>query len=1131
MSAGLVILHSNRLEHLAAAAIGWVRMNPLAPLQEETFLVQSNGMGQWLKLAMASPDGLGICAATRFVMPSRFLWSSYRSVLGAGAVPEHSPLDKSRLLWRLYRLLGQPLEGEVFAPLRVGLGDGGSALRRHALARMLADTYDQYIVYRPDWLQAWEQGLDGLPGPDGRTLEPLADPQRWQAALWRMVVGELSAIERDAGRDRAHRRWVEVLRQRPSGSLPLPPRLHVFGVSSLPVQMIEALVALSAHTQVLLHVLNPCRHFWADIVDGRELLAITRHRHARKPGTSPTPDPVSLAAEANPLLAAWGKQGRDFIGLLYGHDPLDAGNAAIDQFVDPREGGDTLLTALQHAIFDMEALPQIRHVLNAGDDSIGFHVCHSPQREIEVLHDRLLTLFNAPAGAAGCLQPRDVVVMVPDIARYAPAIEAVFGSHAADDARHIPYTIADRTRRSSHPLARALEALLGLTECRLTVTDVMSLLEVPAIRSRFQIDEASLPVVESWLQAAGIRWGLDATHRMSQRLPEGLHHNTWLAGLRRLLAGYALGVGGGWQGITPTVQVSGLEAALLGRLIAFVDALEHLWACFSDSHVPGQWRLIVNTMLDRLFVATDERDEQLLEEFRATTGQWCEACREAGLAEEAISIDVVRSSVLESLDSEGLSQRFLAGRVNFCTLMPMRAIPFRMVCLLGMNDGEYPRRRPATDFDLMDGRYRPGDRSRREDDRYLFMEAILSARERIYLSHVGRSIRDDSVRPASVLVAQLRDWIDACFAMPGSDGAASVSAALTTRHPLQPFSRECFLAGSASQSYAVEWCEALATGAGSPGVLSPFVPSGEALTLEELRRFMRQPVEYFFAHRLRIRHERDELPDFDNEPFVLDALQRHVMAREWVDALRSGVQDAKSQLTHWQRSDRIPAGAWAAWSTRAMIAEGSHVAHALQSLADEFPQELDPIEVSIDLGTDRICDWVGGLRRHEAGIACIHWHGGNIRGKSSRGMSYHHVLMAWLSHLVLSAAGHDVTGFLVTADRIVRLPPMPSADAMTTLSGLCAARRDSLDAPLPVAFKTAMAYLSAVDKGPEKAEAASVKCYEGDEYSPGEIRQSPSLLRTWPDFSSMDGFTFWAERLYASFHQSVSDKRHDEQTS
>ncbi len=881
LTPGFMVVHGNRLEDLRGVSVAWMKRHPLAPLENETILVQSNGIGQWMKLALAADEadgGSGIAAALDVTLPARFLWQAYRAVLNhveddPNAVPATSPFDKSRLLWRLLRLLPELMPRDEFAPLRRFL-EGDSDLRKHhQLAERLADLFDQYQVYRADWLEAWSRGEDVLISARGEA-QTLPDTQRWQPALWRAVVNSVAEDVGDDGvassRAMVHRRFLAAARELHGGKCPRPAAAgdgvrHLLAAAAgagSPGRHRPLLPGGAVRAQ-------PCQHYWADIIEHKDLLRAQRYRQRRKAGMPERLDVLgvgdasgdgaeSLHLHAQPLLAAWGKQGRDYLRLLDEHDDAQqyealfrADSLRIDLF-EPfvREGDGRLLQQLQDDIRELRPLHETRETWPAvdpsRDDSIVFHAAHSPQREVEILHDQLLAAFSADPK----LKPRDVIVMVPDIDHYAPHVQAVFGQLERDDPRYIPFTLSDQGSRHRLPLLIALEKLLHLPELRLSVSDLLDLLDVPALRARFGIDEQDVPTLRRWIEGAGIRWGLDAGQRGSLDLPAGMEQNTWAFGLRRLLLGYAVGeaTSGPWQGIEPFDDIGGLEAALAGPLAALLETLEQQWRRLREPTDVANWVARLRTLLEASFLAEAPEDSLMLAQLEQALQSWQESAEEAGLTRE-LPLSVVREHWLAQIDEPSLSQRFLAGAVNFATLMPMRAIPFKRVCLLGMNDGDYPRSHPPMDFDLMNGDYRPGDRSRREDDRYLFLEALLSAREQLYVSWVGRSIVDNSEKPPSVLVGQLRDHLQAGWQT--ADGS-DLLAALTTEHPLQPFSRRYFpseaqqaehdVAAKRLFTYAYEWREihghahGEAAPATAPLELTPYTQDAP-LTITQLGSF------------------------------------------------------------------------------------------------------------------------------------------------------------------------------------------------------------------------------------------------------------------------------------------------------
>lgn len=156
------------------------------------------------------------------------------------------------------------------------------------------------------------------------------------------------------------------------------------------------------------------------------------------------------------------------------------------------------------------------------DRSLTLHVCHSPQREVEVLHDRLLAMLEENPE----LTPRDIIVMVADIDSYSPYIQAVFGSASGE--RWLPWAISDRRATESHPALQAFITLLSLPDSRFASEDVTALLDVPVLAARFNIDEEGLRYLRQWVNESGVRWGMDDDNVRELDLPAtGQHTALW----------------------------------------------------------------------------------------------------------------------------------------------------------------------------------------------------------------------------------------------------------------------------------------------------------------------------------------------------------------------------------------------------------------------------------------------------------------------------------------------------------------------------------------------------------------------------------------------------------------------------
>ena len=1089
----LRIFASNRLETLLDALSSDMRADPLGPLEREVIVVQSRGMYRWVTLGLARSLGIAATIATPF--PGTFCQALAERVDGSrAAAPSEryepapgSPYERDALTWLIFALLGTH-DRAVSGPAATYLADDRDQRKRHQLASRLAERFDEYMLYRPDVLLAWESGKQPIAGFH-------VDAARWQAALWRAIVAR-------AGKAHPARRLTDLVERLQRGKSPagLPPRVNVFGASSLPPVFLDVLGALALHAPVSIYTVSPTDRYWADIRPERTVAAqLELFRERGLAGR------YAHAETGNRLLASLGRQGRELHQLLLDRDPDGAAWRELPYTLPARN---TLLGTLQADVAELVARAQSTErsdttaplALPRGDRSLQVHVCHSRMREMEVLRDLLLDAFASDPE----LRPHDVFVLAPDISDYAPYIETVFGvEHEGEPP--IPFTIADRSPRYEQSIVDAALRILDLIDARATASSVVDLLDVAAVRRAARIGAGEVATVREWVRATHIRWGIDERHRHETLgLPcDGA--DTWRTGLDRLLMGYAVGESESLvAGILPAARAGASEAALLGRFAAFTDTLFRHLTALRAPRTLGHWARDLRLAFDDLIEARDDVEEEASALVRNAIERLHELGERTGL-DESVEVAVVRSAVASAVDAQGGGAGFLTGAVTFCSLTPMRAIPAKVVCIAGLDGAAFPRRDRRASFDLLDAEHRAGDRSVRDDDRYLFLETVLAARERLLLLYVGRSQRDNSEIPPSSVLAELLDEIDHTFVAPSDDARTDGNALpgarakrprdlITVVHPLQPFSERYFGSDEALFSYS-RVNRAAAESARADDTDVPFIaglrrPEVDApeVALADLMEFWVNPSRFFCTNVLGLRVRRDEEDLEESEPFTMDGLDDYRVGNEMVQRRLRGVAAGRGELALLRARAELPHAGFADATYENLRRGVDEFTSVVTKTAGAGIAPGEPLTIDLVVGAYRLT----GIVEQPTDAGLLRYRLAKLKPKD--------YIRAWIPHLALTvhrarsagaAAAPACTTLLIGKDETIRFGAVADAEAiLEALLGVCT---EGLRRPVPFFENASYAYAKQQQKieggtGEKAPLACAREAFEQQMYERGRWR-------------------------------------------
>jgi exodeoxyribonuclease V gamma subunit len=1037
---------SNDAAKLADALGGQLcaaRDNPLLPAR---VLVPQAGLKRWLQVYLA--EHRGVIANVEFTPPAQFAWELLRAA--RPELPERSPFDVEVLRWHIHALLGERLDGTALAPLREYLSADGDPLRRFALSLELARVYERMQGYRRDTLLAWEH----------RERNRGEGDDDWQAELWRRLLPRVGGVSRAARVDE----WLRAFDpEYPAGSFnekPAPPglpqRLTCFACSNVSPDVLRMLAVAGRHCDVDFHLPLPSSAWLGDTPRSRRDVR-ARLLEQDKSGN----------LDGNGLITSLGGAAADFMELLYGYEHVQP-DVEVDLF-DSVIARDTLLGRVRDDMLAHRA-PRPADRTTVPDDSIQFHACHTALREVQTLHDALLTMFAADPS----LKPREIAVMMPDIAAYRPAIEAVFGGLPEHDPRFIPYNLGDLAAGAAHPAARLFLTLLDAPTSRWACSEILDVLGVPGVMKRLDLDASQLEHLSRQLRESGVRWGEDERARAQTG---GYREFSFAFGLDRMLAGFACGDEDALvAGVAPLAGIEGSGMARIDALLAVLAAWRTLREWSSRGMAAADWQRQLNALFDALYAGDpdDIAEARALERVRGALADLVEHADAASL--DTLPWHDLRAFLRERLGVPDQRQQLFGGGVTFCGMVPLRVVPFRVIALLGMGETTFPRREPAgldpLDADRRAGRARRGDRNVREDDRLLFLQLIAAACDALYVSWIGRDAHSNEMLAPSVVVAELMDIVREAYLTPPADDAARQArdALLPRVQPLHPFDASLFDA-LAPRSFANDWLAA-ASAPEADAANAPFVPATplpqaepaqtKTLTMDALRRFLLDPARGFLEQGLGLVLPRDARDDADDEPLSPgDGLTRWSLTRALLDF---GEGNASGDRDLLRARGQLPPGALGDEALR-----DAHVrADALRSAVLAFTGGDAPMPVE----TLRV-EWNDGAQlegapgdRHASGV--LHVQPGALDGR--------HVLRAWLDALLCAAAGTDKPVMLVGLDGSdacsFELPRLARDEAREQLRALVDLHAQGRGAPLPFFVRTSWTHAMACAKALRKSGGA-----------------------------------------------------------
>ena len=844
---------SNSIEKLAEQLSANLLTENCAIFQQQHIITQTEGMNKWLTEKIANQ--LGITAQLAFHSPNDII-----ALLHEWISEKTAPVITSdKIRWKLWKELNDPAFRQRF-PYQAAYYEN-HPIRQIALAEQMADLFDQYQIYRHKMINTWNESTEA--------------PNEFQWYLWKKlqqsyggsitdkptVLKRLKAALTNAATQIA-------LQERVSG-------LHFFGIAVITPLHLELFQLLSEYIPLHFYLMNPAPfYYWLDDETEKSIIKKRQKNKLRQPA-------AGFDIPGNTLLTGWGKTIKESFALLYQNQDL-MNEVYDDWVVPPPENPTTLLQVIQKDIFE-NAYGDLRQPIQPNmlkDGSLIFNSCYTKAREVEVLYNELVKLADTKPGA---IAPKDILVLCSNIDDYAPYIRAVF-NHAP---YRFDYTISDQKITEGASLFADLKRLLELTDDNMKAETVMELLESKNISARFNITQFDL--IRTAIQEANIRYGITGERENDTRLV------SWEYGLQRMALGWCISGSPLYNtpsgdSLFPVDTIEGDNIFELVKFHYFASQLLHHLRIRKTPRTISNWINYVRELMNDLLLIDDEQESGEYHELITFLDKYQQ---QANDVEDFISFEVFAYQFNGTLQSETRQHLFGRGGVMFCSLIPMRSIPHKVVAILGMNYNEFPRKDSRPNFDLQKLQPLPGDRNIRNNDKHLLLETILSAKEHLLISYQGLDVKDNATIPPAALIDELIQYI--IEGLPQPD--IQVRNSIIVKHPLHSFNSRYGSGGNDSLTSYLSPVTAAPLLKKTLSAITTPVSSQPMVELASLTEFARSPISWFFKKtwQLKIYNENIllseieafEIADYEkatlkNELLQIDPAEYDTIYQQWL---------------------------------------------------------------------------------------------------------------------------------------------------------------------------------------------------------------------------------------------------------
>ncbi|MEX0823090.1 MAG: exodeoxyribonuclease V subunit gamma [Balneolaceae bacterium] len=998
----ITIYKSHSLTKLSKRLSGTIRkMEKRDPFDPIPIIVPNQDTSRWLKLSLA--EELGIIGNLRFILPSEWQYQQIRKLYSD--LPNKLPSDLDSMKWAIAEILSDPSLRKELALPDYYISSQPDETKEQAtvqLAGQLSSVFDQYLNYRPEMILKWQSGNVG------------SGNENWQGKLWNILNDRWKAkYSNELGINKAEL-YKNTIQSISRGDILPEDWVSLFNPGLIPAPIVKMLELCGKTSKIDIYKILPANN----------------------------PDPCKTT-EQNELVKAFGDEMRG-VSMLFELE----NSTVIPEYPELKQPENVLQAVRQSIIKNKPVNPFPAERI--AQEGIEIHSCHSSLREVETLHQFLIKQFETDP----TLQPDDILVMTPDPDRYKQEIHAVFDT-VEEGLPYIPYHIGYDRSAEDEELRLSFVRLLELPDSRFSFSSVLDLLSSGPVRLRFGLSESDLVQIKQWMEDNHVIWGLDADHRKDFDQPgESIH--TWQSAMKRGWLGQLMGNPDQffvndellYEGIRTTDQ-----RLTWARFSAFLRQLNELRSISKKKRTVGEWSELISFRM-KLFLSDESLNSRSGIQLYDIIQNLTESVAISGFRSE-VSYTTYRNEIVSAIEQYKASTAIFTRGVTFSSMVPVRSLPFKIVALIGLNESSFPRKPVHPDFDIMAQNPEPFERNRKNEDRNLFLESILSAGNIHYCSYTGQSPKDNETIPPSPIISE---WIGILSEMTGIPESEIVD-----NEALNGFSPNNFTLKNSCSSVYYGVAAAMADQSVSISgfdISQPIQPdeNDPIIDVDHLVMFFSNPLRFFLKKRfdVSLTEPKEEKNEFD-----FNHLERHLLFQRvlgWIlnDGLNEAVYNSVLQ------SGVLPSG----WPGKRLFNE--LIGQAKTAKQELISKNVSPksvnYEISIPLQNKRIEGSVKSYSNNE-------YLDINPSAKSGKVL-----LQSWLRHLLYCTAQNKKSSSLLLCQLKkdspvwIRFKPIDQSDEILQI--LAGIYEDGIKEPLYLFPKTQAEYQEAIinnkNKPPEQ---------------------------------------------------------------